>query len=70
MAVCNYSRGNLKEVLLYPIDMGYGRPMPQRGRPVLAEGHIAQQTLTWLQDVSKPFDTEITISDGVGVIRV
>ena len=70
VAVCNYSRGDLKEVLLYPIDMGYGRPMPQRGRPVLSEGKIAQQTLTWLQDVSKPFGTEITIADGVGVIRV
>ncbi|MCH7852565.1 MAG: CapA family protein, partial [Candidatus Marinimicrobia bacterium] len=68
--VCNYRRGDLKEVLLYPIDMGYGRPIPQRGRPVLAEGELAQQTLTWLQDVSKPFGTEITIDDGVGVIRV
>ncbi len=69
VAVCNYSGGGLKEVLLYPIDMGYGRPIPQRGRPVLSEGEVAQQTLTWLQDVSKPFGTEITIADGVGVIR-
>ena len=50
--------------------MGYGRLMPQRGRPVLSEGELAQQTLAWLQDVSKPFGTEITIADGVGVIRV
>ena len=70
VAVCNYSQGDLKEVLLYPIDMGYGRPIPQRGRPVLSEGEVAQQTLTWLQDVSKPFGTEITITDGVGIIRV
>ena len=70
VAVCNYSRGDLKEVQLYPIDMGYGRPIPQRGRPVLSEGEVAQQTLTWLQDVSRPFGTEITIADGVGVIRI
>ena len=66
--------GDLREVILYPIDMGFGRPIPQRGRPVLAEEPMARQTLQWLQDVSRPFGTEITIEeangDVVGVIRV
>ena len=70
VAVCNYAGGGLKEIVLYPINMGFGRPIPQRGRPVLAEGQIAQQTLKWLQDVSKPFGTEITIDGDVGLIRV
>ena len=69
VAVCNYGQGELREVLLYPIDMGFGRPIGQRGRPVLAEGPVAQQTLKWLQDVSKPFGTEIAINGDVGVIR-
>ena len=70
VAVCNYARGELREILLYPIDMGYGRPIPQRGRPLLAEGPMAQQTLTWLQEVSRPYGTEITIQGDVGVIRL
>ena len=41
----------------------------QRGRPVLAQGLVAQETLQWLQEVSKPFGTEITIADDVGIIR-
>jgi hypothetical protein len=57
-------------VLLYPIDMGFGRPIPQRGRPVLAEGPVAQRTLKWLQDVSRPFGTEISIEEDLGVIRL
>lgn len=70
VAVCNYASGDLKEVELYPIDMGYGRPIPQRGRPVLAEGPLAQQTLKWLQDVSEPFGTEINIEGDKGMIRL
>ena len=74
VAVCNYAGGDLKEVILHPIDMGFGRPIPQRGRPVLAEEPIARQTLRWLQEVSQPFGTEISIEemdgDVVGVIRV
>jgi poly-gamma-glutamate synthesis protein (capsule biosynthesis protein) len=70
VAVCNYAQGDLKEVLLYPIDMGFGRPIPQRGRPVLAEGQVAQQTLKWLQDASRPFGTEISIEGDLGVIRL
>ncbi|MCI0879983.1 MAG: CapA family protein [Chloroflexi bacterium] len=70
VAVCNYAGGELREIVLHPIDMGYGRPIPQRGRPVLAEGHIAQQTLTWLQDVSRPYGTEISIEGDTGFIRL
>ena len=70
VAVCNYASGQLKEVELHPIDMGYGRPIPQRGRPVLAEGEMAQEILKWLQDVSEPYGTEITIVGEVGYIRL
>ena len=74
VAVCNYAGGDLKEVVLHPIDMGFGRTIPQRGRPVLADESTARETLRWLQDVSSPFGTEISIEeldgDVVGLIRV
>ncbi|MBI3325292.1 MAG: CapA family protein, partial [Nitrospinae bacterium] len=50
--------------------MGFGRPIPQRGRPVLAEGQVAQETLEWLQHVSAPFGTKISIDGDVGIIRL
>ena len=70
VAVCNYQNHALKEVLLYPIDMGFKRPISQRGRPVLAEGDVAQEILKWCQKVSEPFGTNIAIEGDVGIIRV
>jgi poly-gamma-glutamate synthesis protein (capsule biosynthesis protein) len=70
VAVCHYQSRALKEVKLYPIDMGFGRPIPQRGRPVLAEGQMAHDILTWLQGLSEPFGTEIDIDGTVGTIRL
>lgn len=68
--VCHFRRGHLAEILLYPVDLGYGRPMSQRGRPVLAEGEVATDIFTWLQTVSEPYKTKITIEGEVGVIRL
>ena len=36
----------------------------------MAEGPVAQEALRWLQDLSKPYGTEITIEGDVGVIRL
>ena len=70
VAVCNYESGSLSSIDLHPIDMGYQRPIPQRGRPVLAKGQIANETLKWLQDVSTPYGTQIDISGNVGRITL
>jgi poly-gamma-glutamate synthesis protein (capsule biosynthesis protein) len=67
---CRYVDGALKEVWLHPVDLGFGRPIGQRGRPVLAEGDVAEEVLSWLQRVSKPFGTEITVEGNKGVIRL
>jgi poly-gamma-glutamate synthesis protein (capsule biosynthesis protein) len=68
-AVCTYEAHALKEVTLYPIDLGFGRPIPQRGRPLLAQGRVAQDILRWLQELSAPFGTDINIVGDVGIIR-
>jgi poly-gamma-glutamate synthesis protein (capsule biosynthesis protein) len=67
---CRYVEGALKEVWLYPVDLGFGRPIGQRGRPVLAEGEVAEEVLSWLQRVSSPFGTEIKVEGNKGVIRL
>jgi poly-gamma-glutamate synthesis protein (capsule biosynthesis protein) len=70
VAVCNYEEGMLSDISLHPIDMGFQRPIPQRGRPILATGKIAAETLDWLQEVSKPYGTNIEIQGEVGHIRL
>lgn len=70
IAVCDYKGGDLKEVRLYPIDLGHGKPIPQRGRPVLARGNVAREILEWLQQTSEPFGTDIQIEGDIGVIRL
>jgi poly-gamma-glutamate synthesis protein (capsule biosynthesis protein) len=69
VGVCQYEARTLTEVRLYPIDLGFGHPIPQRGRPVLAQGRVAHETLEWLQEVSAPFGTQISITGEIGVIR-
>ena len=70
LPVCRFQARKLAEIKLYPVDLGYQRPIPQRGRPVLAEGDIAQQILEWVRDLSKPFGTTIEIAGGVGTIKL
>lgn len=70
VAVNNYERGDLRQVRLYPIDMGHGLPIPRRGRPVLAHRDIAEEILGWLQKLSEPFGTRISIEHGMGIIEV
>ena len=38
VALCDYVNGELKEIRLHPIDLGFQQPMSQRGRPVMAYG--------------------------------
>jgi poly-gamma-glutamate synthesis protein (capsule biosynthesis protein) len=70
VAVCEFRAHELREIKLYPIDLGFGRPVPMRGRPLLAQGEVAQQTLEWLQAASAPFGTEIEIQGDMGTIRL
>jgi poly-gamma-glutamate capsule biosynthesis protein CapA/YwtB (metallophosphatase superfamily) len=69
IAVCNYANHSLADVELYPLELGFGRPMSQRGRPMMADEAVADEILAWLQRVSEPFGTKITNEGGVGHIR-
>lgn len=65
------SKGNVKEIKLYPIDLGYLRtPIGERGVPYLASPETSQEILHRLQRLSQPYGTEITIQNNVGMIRV
>lgn len=65
-AACEFQHGELSAVRLIPLELGFGTPHSQRGRPVFAEDCVADEILTWLREVSKPFGTNI--EDGSGFV--
>lgn len=68
IAVPDWSDGQLVELKLYPITLGFGVSRPQRGRPMLADTELGQKIINDLINYSKPFGTEIEYRDGIGVV--
>jgi poly-gamma-glutamate synthesis protein (capsule biosynthesis protein) len=60
----------LNDVKLYPITLGFGKGRTLRGRPLLAEGELAEKIIADMARLSRPFGTEITFNDGIGVVTV
>jgi poly-gamma-glutamate capsule biosynthesis protein CapA/YwtB (metallophosphatase superfamily) len=60
----------LTAIELHPVTLGFGQPVDRRGTPRLARGEEATQILEGLAKLSKPFQTEITIADGIGRVRL
>lgn len=70
VAVTDFEDGKVKEVRLYPLDVGNTYDRSRRGNPHFADPENAQRILANLQRDSAQFGTRIEIKDGVGVIRV
>lgn len=68
LAVCRFGQGKLAELSLYPLDLGYGRPRAQRGRPLLADPEMGQQILSRIARLSADLGTKIELRDGQGVV--
>ena len=69
-AICEFAERKLKEIRIYPIDQGFGRPRPQRGRPLLAEGEVADRVLDRVARLSKRYGTEVAVRNGTGIVIV
>jgi len=54
-----FSGRRLSEIRVHPIELGFGLPRPQQGRPMLAEGEIARRAIERFQTLSAPFGVEI-----------
>jgi poly-gamma-glutamate synthesis protein (capsule biosynthesis protein) len=65
-----FANGELTELALHPITLGFGMPAWVRGRPMLARGDLAEKILNDLRERSAPYGTEIDVRDGVGYVRV
>jgi len=69
VAVCDFRDGELDKVELHPIDLGFGRPRPQRGRPLLADPTVGDKILNDMDRLSKPYGVEVERDGGIGLIR-
>lgn len=59
----------MRELRLYPIDLGYGLPLTESGTPRLASAAKATAILERLRKISEPYGTRIEIQNSVGVIH-
>jgi poly-gamma-glutamate capsule biosynthesis protein CapA/YwtB (metallophosphatase superfamily) len=67
---CEFRGGQLDALKLHPIDLGHGEPRARRGRPVLAAKDVGRSILDRIKRLSRPLGTEISIIDGVGLVRL
>ena len=49
--------GDLAEIRIHPIELGFGKTRPQRGRPRLADRETGRRIIEKLAELSEPFGT-------------
>ncbi len=71
IAMPRFQDGTLEEILLYPVTLGFGKPRPQRGRPVLVDKDAGRRIIEHVRDLSDRFGVEVRYDSGrnIGVIR-
>ena len=67
MAAWTMEDGKITEVQLNPVELGMQAPRGQKGVPVMNQ---SRETLEYLQELCKPYNTKIDIENGVGYIRM
>ena len=70
VAVPRFIDGELSELALHPIDLGFGRQRQVRGRPILADEELGEKIINDLKRLSEPYGTEIDMRRGVGYVRL
>ena len=70
VAELRLSRSGASEIRLHPIELGYGTPRSQRGRPVMAGRESVERTLRAATRLCERYGTRVTTEDGVGVIKL
>ncbi len=69
-AQCIFTGKRLSALRLHPLDLGHGLSRAQRGRPVLAQGRVAQAALERVRRLSQGFGTEIAIESDTASVRL
>ena len=67
--VCRWERHELKEVQLWPVELGYGKHWGAAGRPMLAEPPVSDEIIRYMQEHSEPMGCHIEAEKGIGIVR-
>jgi len=70
VALPTFRGRTLVSLELVPITLGFGKPTPERGRPLLAQGELAAKILGDLVERSARFGTEIEVRGARGFVRI
>lgn len=70
LAMPTFAGKQLTELKLYPLALGYKKPRPQRGWPVLADVQLGRKIIDDVTKFSAPFGTKVEFKDGVGIVSV
>jgi poly-gamma-glutamate synthesis protein (capsule biosynthesis protein) len=70
VAVPKFRSGQLIELALHPITLGFGQSRSVRGRPLFADGELGQKILADLTKLSAEMGTKMTVRDGIGYVDV
>lgn len=65
---CRFENGQLIEMHLYPVTLGYGKRRTVRGRPMLATGQLGERIIETITKLSAPYGTKIQYKDGKGTV--
>lgn len=65
-----FSNGTTSEIVLYPVDLGYGEKLTKSGIPRLADSKKAFEILNRLKTISSPYGTNIEIQNNTGFITL
>lgn len=64
IALPRWEGGELLEVVVHPVTLGFGASRVQRGRPLLAEGADAERIISELARLSEPYGTTTAAQGG------
>ena len=70
IAESRFEGGQVAEIRLYPVELGYELRGANRGQPRMARPEAAGKILESLRRLAEPYGTEVRIENGVGVIRL
>ncbi len=71
-ATVNFKEGEVVSIRLFPIDMGFGKPVPVRGRPKYANNELGKYIIEYTMEQSKKYSTKIEYieDENAGLIKI
>jgi poly-gamma-glutamate synthesis protein (capsule biosynthesis protein) len=67
---CRFAGRELAEIRLLPLDLGFGRPRSERGRPLLAGAEVAGRVIERIERLSRPFGVTVRKDGASGIVEV